>query len=91
MKNKIIVNLWLEKGCKQEDMEYNIGWKPINFDIYSDLFQEIVEESVHQWVSENPIKEEIHYELIMEHIIENDGAGTVTAEYFNVINKEINI
>lgn len=89
MKNKILVNLWLDKGCSQEDGEYYLSWNPINFSIYSELFQDIVEESVSEYLSNIKLKEETRYELIMQHIVEHDGAGTVTSEYFEVLNMEL--
>ena len=88
MKNKILVSLYLESGCNQDEDETNIEWIPINFCIYSDLFPEIISESICQWLSENQLNKECFYELIMQHVIEHDGAGVVHSEYFEVINVE---
>jgi hypothetical protein len=84
MRNKILVNVWLPQDHKQEDSEYDLRWKPINFEIYSDLFQEMVEEGVAEWVGERKLKHEVNYEIIMQHIIESDGVS-ITSEYFVAI------
>jgi len=84
IKNKVIVNLWLEDGCKQSEDEVSISWHPINFSIFSKLFQDMVYEGVDEWLSIHNLRTERRYELIMEHIIED-----ATTEHFQVIHKEI--
>jgi hypothetical protein len=88
VKNKILVNLFLEDGCKQDDSEVNISWKPINFEIHSRLFPEIIDTSIDGWLSDNELIHGFAYELIMTHIMESDGCGVVSAEYFEVTSVE---
>lgn len=88
IRNKILVNLYLEDGCTQEDGEVNISWLPINFAIYSDLFQELIQTSIDAWLGENEVENNFMYEVIFAHVVEHDGAGAVTSEYFEPIYHE---
>lgn len=85
IRNKVIVNLHLEDGCKQEDDEVTISWTPINFSIYSDLFPEIIKSSIYDWLADNEIGERYYHEVIFAHCMEYDGAGAVTSEYFEPV------
>ena len=88
-KNKVLVNLWLEDGCSQEEGEVGRSWSPINFSIYSDLFPDMIYEAIEEWLSNNTMRTEIEYELILEHIQDHDGGGALTNEYFTVLHTEI--
>tara|TARA_R110000737_G_C14334487_1_gene442117 strand:- start:358 stop:636 length:279 start_codon:yes stop_codon:yes gene_type:complete len=89
MKNKIIVNFSLEEDCSQEEGEVSIMWQPINFMIYSTVFHEIIDISIADYLSDNLIEHWAAYEVIFQHIVEHDGAGAVTSEYFEPIHSEI--
>lgn len=88
IRNKVRVNLLLEKDCSQDDGEVSVSWSPINFDVYSDLFLGIITESVDEWLSENKIEHDVLYEIIFAHCIESDGGGAVLGEYFEPIYHE---
>lgn len=90
-KNKIIVDMYLEDGCKQEDGEVNIAWKPINFMIYDDLFFDLINEAIQEWLSEHKLVIHQLNEVIFQHIVEHDGAGACMGEYFEAINHEITL
>ena len=79
-KHKVLVDLWLAAGCSQDEDEVLISWKPINFSIYSDLFQDLVYDAVNEWLSENKLRHETDYELILAHVHEDE-----VTEYFEVI------
>ena len=89
VRNKIIVSIYLDDDCSQEDGEVSISWQPINFMIYSTLFPEIVALSIDDWISDRTIKKGVLYEVIMQHRVEHDGAGAVTGEYFEEIHLDI--
>lgn len=88
-KNKVLVSLWLEEGCSQADDEVTRSWSPINFSIYSDLFPDMINEAIGDWLGENTMRVETEYELILEHIREHDGGGALTDEYFTVLHTEM--
>ena len=85
IRNKVRVCLYLQDDCSQEGGEVSIFWEPINFMIYSDLFPEIISISIDDWLGDNAIDKRCQYELIFEHIVEHDGAGAITCEYFQAI------
>lgn len=62
-----------------------ISWKPINFMIYSDLFQNMATESAEEWVGTIKMEHETLYEAIFKHVVEHDGAGAVHSEYFALV------
>lgn len=86
--NKIIVEFFLEEGCKQELGEVNISWNPINFGIYNDLFIDLIKEAIDEWLSEHTLRTYLHYEVIFKHVVEHDGAGACAGEYFEPIYSE---
>jgi hypothetical protein len=90
-KNKIIVNMFLEDGCKQEDGEVNTSWHPINFSIYDDLFFDLIKEAIEQWLSEHKLAVYQLNEVIFHHVVEHDGAGACMGEYFEPIHHEITL
>ena len=87
--NKVIATVFLEDGCKQDDDEVSMHWRPINFDIYSELFPELITTSIYEWLSDRTLQINEVHELIMAHEVERDGGGAVTAEWFKVINHDI--
>lgn len=82
MSNLILVHAFLEDGCSQAEGEIMVSWKPINFMIYSPLFQDMATEAADEWLSTFEMKVEEHYEAIFRHVVESDGAGAVHSEYF---------
>lgn len=88
VRNKIIVDIFLEDGCSQEKGEVSSSWQPINFRIYSDLFPELIQHAIDEWLSENSIVSGFIYELIFAHVVEHDGGGAVLGEHFEDIYKE---
>lgn len=52
IRNKIRVCFFLEDGCRQEDDEASAHWEPINFQIYNNLFLELVQDVIDQWLLE---------------------------------------
>ena len=88
IRNKVRVNLLLEKDCSQDEGETAVSWSPINFDVYSDLFPDIIILAVDEWLSENRIEYDVLYEIIFAHCIEHDGGGAVVGEYFDPIYNE---
>lgn len=86
--NKMLVDLWLEAGCSQEEGEVSISWRPINFSIYSDLFQDMIRGAVDEWLAENKLPTEQRYELIFRHVVDHDGGGAVLDEHFELIHEE---
>lgn len=88
IKNKVVVNLWLEDDCDKDTDGPIIHWSPMNFSIYNKLFIDMIYETVDQWVSENEMITEKQYELILQHIVEYDGAGACTGEHFEILNVE---
>lgn len=88
-RNKVLVSLWLEEGCSQDEGEVQRRWHPINFSIYSTLFQDMVNQAVDNWLAENTMRTEIEYELIFQHVHEHDGGGALTDEYFEPLHVEV--
>ena len=88
IRNKILVDFYLEDGCSQEEGEVNTSWKPINFSIYSTLFIELIGDAIAEWLSENTIENDIAYEVIFAHVVEHDGGGAVVGEHFEQIHQE---
>ena len=86
-KNKFIVNFWVESGNNPKE-EVDVSWKPINFEIYSDLFPDMIKEAVNNWIEEHDLNIEQQVEVIFEHIREYDGAGALMDEYFTPIHSE---
>lgn len=84
IRNKILVTMFLEDDCKQEDDEVSISWVPINFAIYSELFHGLINESIEEWLGNNKLKHNITHEVIFAHVIEHD-MGAVHSEYFDPI------
>ena len=85
--NKVIATFILRNDCSQDDDEVERYWRPL-FDIYDSLFIDLINEAIMEWLSENTLKPEYAYEVIFAHRRENDGAGAVTAEYFEPIYSE---
>lgn len=85
IKNKVIVNFFLESGCSQEDDEVSTRWHPINFQIYDDQFVDLIREAISEWLDEHIIAHEVPHEVIFAHVIERDGVGAVTSEYFEPV------
>ena len=85
IRNKIRVCFFLEDGCRQEDDEAGAHWGPINFQIYSKLFPELVQEAIDQWLVENTIAPNSTHEVICAHVVERDRGGAVVGEYFEPI------
>ena len=83
--NKIVVHFYLEDGCSQKDGEVSISWKPMNFMIYSELFPELIQIAIDAWLSDNELAVNTVHEVIFAHVVEHDGAGAVTCEYFEPI------
>ena len=82
IRNKIKVIFYLEDGCTQEADEVSSHWSPINFEIYSDLFPDLIQEAIGDWLSENTVDENYIHEVIFAHDIDYDGGGAVTGEWF---------
>jgi hypothetical protein len=80
--NLILVHAYLESGCSQEEGEVIVSWKPINFMIYSPLFQSMATDAADEWLGTFTMKPETPYEAIFKHVVESDGAGAVHSEYF---------
>ena len=59
--NKILVNLFLAKGCSKKDEEVETSWSPINFMIYSDIFYDMVNDFISEWIEENEMEEGVNY------------------------------
>ena len=87
IRNKIKVEFFLEQGCSQDKDEVSVRWSTINFDIYSDLFVDMIQEAVAEWLDENRIAENVIHEVIFAHVMEHDGLS-VHAEYFEPIYSE---
>lgn len=84
IKNKVIATVfWGDRGGSKDDA--TISWHPINFSIYSDLFQEIVLMAVTEWIEDSDLQPEVQYELILEHSTHRDGGGAVYHESFQVM------
>lgn len=88
IRNKIKIDFHLEDGCDQEKGETYTQWEPLNFSIYNPLFYDLIGEAIDSWLDENTIAKNYRYEVIFSHVIEMDGAGAVTSEYFEQIHQE---
>ena len=81
----VIASVSSADDCSIEDGEYSVTlYSVVGFDTaYFDDFNLAVSE----WVTENleSLKCERTYQLIMKHVYEHDGAGAITARYFEVI------
>jgi len=76
--------MYLEEDCKQEDDEVSISWTPINFAIYSELFTDLIQEAVNDWLNVSKLDKNKRYEVIFAHVIEHD-QGAVHTEHFDPI------
>lgn len=85
IRNKVKIDFFVEDGCSQGDGEASAHWKPINFSIYDELFFEMIQAAIDEWLSENMIASGVVYEVIFAHAIEADGGGAVYSEYFEPI------
>lgn len=85
IRNKIKVSFFLEEGCNQEDGEASSHWEPINFSIYSNLFPDLIQDAIDQWLADNAISHNCTHEVIFAHVVDRDGAGAVLGEYFEPI------
>ena len=85
----VIAVLYSEQGCDWGEEEYSVQLQTIGlFDIsYAQDFSE----SVEQWVSDmgDRLEYDCHYQLLMRHVYEHDGAGAVVGRYFEVIDTSI--
>ena len=86
--NLILVCAYLEDGCSQEDGEVLVSWKPINFMIYSPMFQGMATDAVDEWLRTFKMMPETPYEAVFMHVVESDGAGAVHSEYFVPVKME---
>lgn len=86
IRNKVLVSLFLEEGYKQEDDEVTTSWRPLNFDIYSDLFPDLIQEAVDQWLMDNTLTVNVAHEVIFAHAVVHNGA--VADEHFEPIYHE---
>lgn len=89
MENLILVHAHLEDGCSQADGEVMVSWKPINFMIYSPLFQGMATDAADEWLSTFTMEPETHYEAVFKHVVESDGAGAIHSEYFARVEMEV--
>ena len=85
IRNKIKVCFFVEDGCKQEDDEASAHWEPINFQIYSSLFPELIQEAIDQWLVDNEIGSSVTHEVIFAHVVERDRGGAVVGEHFEPV------
>ena len=85
IRNKVKVIFFVEDGCKQEDDEASAHWEPINFQIYSGLFPDLIQEAIDQWLVYNEIGEGVTHEVSFAHVVEHDGGGAVVGEYFEPV------
>lgn len=88
MKNKILIRFFLEEGLSQEDGEVEISWEPINFMIYSNLFQDMAYQAADEWLEENTLAKNIEYYVTFEHEVERD-VYAITGEYFNPVHVDL--
>lgn len=88
IRNKIKVDFFVEDGCSQSDGEASTYWQPLNFAIYSELFQELIQIAIDDWLSKNIIAKNVVYEVIFAHTVESDGGGAILGEYFEPIYTE---
>ena len=89
IRNKIMINFCIESGCIQEAGEASYRWSTVNFQIYNDLFADLIKEAVEEWLGENTLEPDYVYEVIFAHTVEHDGGGAVTGEYFEPIHTEV--
>jgi hypothetical protein len=82
MPNIVLVHLHLEEGCSQDEDEVDIQWKPVNFMVYSDLFQDMIYEAVDEYLSDITLKTNEFREVMFKHIVDRDGGGAVLGEWF---------
>ena len=85
IKNKILVRLFLEDGCEQENDEVSVSWQPINFAIHCGLFQGLIDDAVCEWLSDNNVGQQCVHEIIFSHCVEHDGGGALLGEYFEPV------
>lgn len=85
IRNKIRVSFFLFEGCSQEDGEVSAHWEPINFQIYSKLFPDLIQDAIDEWLADNTITHDRKHEVIFSHVVDRDGAGAVVGEYFEPI------
>jgi len=85
IRNKIKVCFFLEDGCSQEAGEASAHWEPINFQIYSNLFPELIHDAIAQWLANNTISQNCTHEVIFSHVVDRDCGGAVLGEYFEPI------
>lgn len=83
MDNLVLVHLWLESGCSQDDGEVSISWKPVNFMVYSDMFPEMIYEAIAEYLSTITLRHEELKEVLFSHVVDQDGAGAVLGEWFS--------
>lgn len=91
IRSKIKVEFNLEDGCSQKDGEVNASWQTINFSIYSNLFIDMIDEAIAEWLSDNTIEKDTMYEVIFAHVVDHDSAGAVIGEHFEPIYKEMQV
>lgn len=88
IRNKVLVCFYVENGCNQDKGEASAEWTPVNFPIYDELFLEMIRDAIDEWLDQNVIRKNTRYEVIFAHVIERDGAGAVTSEYFEPVSLE---
>jgi len=91
IRNKVKVVFFVEDGCRQEDDEASAHWEPINFSIYGELFPQLIQEAIDQWLVDNTIGEHLMYEVIFAHVVDRDGGGAVLGEWFEAIHTETQV
>lgn len=89
IRNKVIATIYLDDGCSQDDGEASISWRPVNFDIYNELFPDLIIEAVNEWLLSKRLIVNMSYELILAHEIDRDKGGAVLGESFVVIHDEL--
>ena len=86
IRNKIKVNFHREDGGSKD--EVSTCWCPVNFDIYSSVFFELIDLAISDWLSDNEVGKNIVYEVIFAHVVERDGGGALVGEYFEPFHVE---
>ena len=88
IRNKIKVTFFVEDGCSQDEGEASAHWETINFSIYSELFPELIQHAIDEWLQDNVIAKHTAYEVIFAHVVEHDGGGACLGEHFEPIYQE---
>lgn len=87
--NKVLVTFFAESNDSQSNGEVSTSWTPINFPVYHEMFPELIQEAIDEWLADNTIQPMVVYEVIFKHVIERDSGGAVLGEYFEPIVQEM--